>query len=82
MDDPDLKLVKLAPAIPPGQADIVQLLERMLADAQAGKILAVIGVQTRTGGAWSQFHAGDIQVSQAVGMLEIAKHIVINDSRL
>lgn len=67
--------------VPPKDTEIhdkvVKLLEELLGDARAGKIDTVMGVYHRTGEGWSEFASATAILSEAIGRLEILKHVWI-----
>ena len=56
---------------------VIETLERALAEAQTQDVVSVLVVGWRGDGSWKEWTAGDLDVTDVVGKLEVIKQAAI-----
>lgn len=74
------EVVALKKAVSAYQEYVVDFLERQLARAKNGEVLAIVGVEVHPGSEWDAVIIGETDTLRIVGMLETAKRHLLNMS--
>lgn len=77
MTEAPFKIVAAPTAAESQRLNVVSTLRDVLADAEAGKITAVLILSEYIDGDWGQNSSGSLKLSETIGRLEISKSSMI-----